>query len=144
MTFMGFHAIYCDRHQSSEILHSSVDVDLYYMLALTHSQRWQLIQELPICWSYHSEFMLRLHAFANGVKPLPSVIENPKPMFTVYYLEDAIELRLGRDEDRRGQIYCSSLLYESALKIAQILANQHRLPLRIYASDQPLQSLPQS
>lgn len=65
-------------------------------------------------------------------------------MFTVYFLEDAIELRIGRDEGLQGQIYCSSLLYESALKIAQILANQHRLPLKIYTSEPPLPSLAQN
>ncbi|UBF29999.1 hypothetical protein K9N68_38010 (plasmid) [Kovacikia minuta CCNUW1] len=59
-------------------------------------------------------------------------MDQPKPMFTVYCLEEAIELRSGRDESTEGQIYCSSLLYESALKIAQILASQQRLPFRNY------------
>lgn len=63
---------------------------------------------------------------------ISQVMEQPKPMFTVYRLEEAIELRLGRDESIEGQIYCSSLLYESAFKIAQILASQHRVPLRNY------------
>ncbi|MGA7934391.1 MAG: hypothetical protein WCA35_12660 [Kovacikia sp.] len=67
-------------------------------------------------------------------------VDPPKPMFTVYRMEGAIELHSGRDESMEGQIYCSSLLYDSALKIAQILASQHRLPFKNCVSEQPSSS----
>jgi hypothetical protein len=59
--------------------------------------------------------------------------DDNKTLFTVYQLESAVELRSGRDETMGAQIFCSSLLYESALRIAQIVASQHNLPFRNYA-----------
>ncbi|MGA7933325.1 MAG: hypothetical protein WCA35_07245 [Kovacikia sp.] len=55
-----------------------------------------------------------------------------RTLFTVYQLESAVELRSGRDEAMEEQIFCSSLLYDSAHKIAQIVASQHNLPFYDY------------
>jgi hypothetical protein len=51
-------------------------------------------------------------------------------LFTVYRQRDGIEVRAGRDIAVQGQIYCSSPIYASALKIAKLLAIQYGLPYR--------------
>ncbi len=70
---------------------------------------------------------MRLSEYLAQFKPTR---EEPKQMFSVYRMQSSIELRLGRDKELEDKIYCSSLLYESALKVAQILADQHHLPLK--------------
>lgn len=74
----------------------------------------------------------KLSEYLAEFKPTP---REPKQMFSVYRMKGAIELRLGRDKELEDKIYCSSLLYESALKIAQILADQHHLPLKNHIFD---------
>ncbi|GEM_PF-3617368 len=61
-----------------------------------------------------------------------STSQEEKPLFTIYEMEDSIELHQGRDELLQQQIYCSSTRYESAHRIAQLISRYHNIPLKDY------------
>lgn len=59
--------------------------------------------------------------------------QEQKPLFTIYQIGNSIELHEGRNESLQEQIYCSSTRYESAHRIAQVIARCHKIPLKDYA-----------
>lgn len=62
--------------------------------------------------------------------------------FTVYQSTSAIELHPGCPDNAGSRIICTCVQYEQASKIATILGNLHRLPVKNFTAYGKLQSLP--
>lgn len=58
--------------------------------------------------------------------------KNTASFFTIYLTENCVELHSGFTDYPSYQIYCTCFLYETALKIAYLLANTKNIPLKNY------------
>lgn len=74
-----------------------------------------------------------------GVSQVPtkvaqSIHSSEETFFTVYQTPDSIELHSGCYEYPHARFFCTSLSYESAVKIARLVSNRERVPLKNFVS----------